>query len=424
VSDLPQIVHQMIPEITDLCRSLVRLNTVNPYSGDRQPGGEQAGQDFLAPLLRDLGAQVRLLECPPDIYARTGLLGPAGRDFGGRPNLIAEWDFGGDGPTVVINGHMDTVGIDNMPNALSAELRDGCIHGRGTSDCKGGLTVGVSAIRALLHSGGDRRGRIVFQSVMDEECNGSGAGTLTCLDAGYTGDVAVFLDGNNNTLTMGCGGCLTADVFVEGQEGHAAAGTGVSAIEKALVVKQGVDAFKREREAAQATNRVNLGILRAGVHPAVVPGSAYLSLNAVYAYAEAEASRQAGGAYGGPEIRARFEQAIRAAEAGDEWLRGHPSRIEWVKDLIPYDQSPDDPWVRAFDRAFRAATGQEPAYDKMTAWSDAAHPAALFGLPTILYGPGVGGTAHSSHEYVPVANLVTCTHVLATFLADALGAGR
>jgi len=421
MSELVRSIHNMASDITELCRSLVRLNTVNPYSGDAAPGGERAGQEFLAPLLRELGAQVVLRDCPADIYTRTGLLGPRQREFGGRPNLIAVWDFGGGGPTVIVNGHMDTVGIDNMPDALSAELRDGCIYGRGTSDCKGGLTVAVSAIRALLAAPGERRGKVILQSVVDEECNGSGAGTLACLDAGYTGDVAVFVDGNNNTLTMGCGGCLTADLFVQGQEGHAAAGTGVSAIEKALVVKQGVDEFKRRREAEQATSKVNLGIFRAGVHPAVVPGTAYLSLNAVYAYEEAVASRQAGGAYGGPQIRAQFEEIIRAAEAGDEWLSAHPSRLEWVKDLIPYEQSPADPWVQAFDRAFREATGEAPGYGKMTAWSDAAHPAALYGIPTILYGPGVEGTAHSAAEYVPVANLVACTTVLATFLAGTLG---
>lgn len=417
---IAQVVADNTPDITALCQNLVRISTVNPYSGDRSPAGEREGQLFLQPLLEQMGAATTLFDCPADIYDRTGILGPRHRDFSERPNLVAIWDFGGDGPTVVLNGHMDTVGIDNMPEALSGELREGLIHGRGTSDCKGGLTVGVSAIRALLQAGGELRGRIILQSVVDEECNGGGAGTLACLDAGYTGDVAVFLDGNSRTLTMGCGGCLTADLFVEGQEGHAAAGTGVSAIEKALVVKQGVDEFKRRRESRCSTSRVNLGILRAGVHPAVVPGAAYMSLNAVYPYEEAVAARSATGAYGGGEIREMFERLIRETEAGDEWLAAHPTRIEWVKDLIPYDQPIEEPWVQAFARAFREASGDEPVYDRMVAWSDAAHPSALFDIPTILYGPGVAGTAHSSHEYVSVENLTACAHVLAVFLAQTL----
>jgi acetylornithine deacetylase len=264
-------------------------------------------------------------------------------------------------------------------------------------------------------------GRIVLQSVVDEECNGGGAGTLACFDAGHTGDVAVFVDGNNDHLTLGCGGCLTADVFVEGQEGHAALGTGVSAIEKALVTKQGIDAFRAVREAERPDCRVNLGIFHSGKHPAVVPGSAYLSLNTVYDVSEAEASRTATGVYGGPQIRAQFERMVAEAEGPDEWLSQHPSRIEWVKDLIPYTQTADDPWVRRFDAAYRAATGAEPIYDRMTAWSDAAHPAALFGVPTVLYGPGLEGTAHSSREHVQVAALIRCTQVMATFLLQELG---
>lgn len=408
--------------IVGLCQDLVRINTVNPYSGDARPGGERAGQEYLAPLLSDLGAEVELFDCPPDIYQRTGILGPRNRDFSGRPNLVATFDFGGDGPTVVINGHMDTVGIDNMgADALEAREQDGWLWGRGTTDCKGGLTVGVSAIRALLELQTPLHGKIIFQSVVDEECNGGGAGTLSCFEAGYTGDVALFVDGNDDHLTLGCGGCLTADVFVEGQEGHAALGTGVSAIEKALVTKQGIDAFKRARESERPECRVNLGILNSGKHPAVVPGSAYLSLNIVYDVAEAEASRATTGLYGGKPIRDEFERALADAEATDEWLRAHPSRVVWVKDLIPYTQSADDPWLQRFVAAYRETTGGPPVYDRMVAWSDAAHPVALFGVPTILYGPGLEGTAHSSDERVEIGALVRCTKVIATFLLRELG---
>jgi acetylornithine deacetylase len=418
-----QIVTARQDAIVDLCRQLVQTNTVNPYSGDAAPGGEAAGQELLAPRLRELGAEVVLFDCPDDIYTRTGILGPRNRNFHERPNLVATFDFGGDGPTIVINGHMDTVGIDNMaPGALDAEVRDGCIWGRGPSDCKGGLTAGVSAIAAFLAHGGPRRGKIIFQSVVDEECNGGGAGTLAVFDAGYTGDVAIFVDGNSDHLIMGCGGCLTADVFVTGEEGHAALGTGVSAIEKALVTKRGIDAFKVARESARPDCKVNLGIFRSGLHPAVVPGTAYLSLNTVYDVTEAEACRAERGSYGGLQIREQFEAAIATAEAGDEFLAAQPSRVEWVKDLIPYTQDPENEWVRQFEGAYREATGQAPAYDRMTAWSDAAHPAALFGVPTILYGPGVHGVAHSNGEYVPVANLVRATEVIATFLQQTLGA--
>lgn len=408
-------------EIVELCCDLCRINTANPYSGDARPGGERAGQEFLAFLLEGLGAKVGLLACPNDIYRRMGVLGPEGREFAGRPNLVAEWDFG-PGPRIILNGHMDTVGIDAMTiDPLAAQVREGRIHGRGTSDCKGGITTAVMAIKHLLACGADLRGSVVFESVVDEECNGSGAGTLACIDAGYTGDMAVFVDGNDDALVLGCSGCLTADLHVEGQEGHAAYGTGVSAIEKALVVKGAIDRFKAEREAARPEARVNLGIFHAGVHPAVVPGKAYLSFNTVYEVDEARAAREAGGAWDAAPLRERFTALLREAEAQDEWLAEHPSRLTWVKDLIPFAGADDLEPARRLEEAYRTVSGCAPQREHMIGWSDASYYSALAGVPTVLYGPGVTGKPHSPDEYVEIDNLVRCTQVLAVFLLRELG---
>ncbi|NSW55510.1 MAG: M20/M25/M40 family metallo-hydrolase [Armatimonadetes bacterium] len=403
--------------IVDLCRNLCRINTVNPYAGDANACGEKPGQEFLAPILEGLGARVTLFDCPDDIYPRMGVLGPAERNFRDRPNLVAEFDFGGPGPTVIINGHMDTVGVDSMSiDPLAAEVREGRIWGRGTSDCKGGITTAVSALRCLAESGVNLRGRVIFESVVDEECNGSGAGTLACLDAGYVGDVAVFVDGNDDALTLGCSGCLTADLHVEGLEGHAAYGTGVSAIEKALTVKAAIDEFKRDRETARPDARVNLGIFRAGVHPAVVPGSAYLSLNCVYEVDEAAQALERTGVWGAEPIRKSFEALVRAAESADPWLAEHPSRITWVKDLIPFSGPEDMPLAARVETAYSAVTGRLPARRHMLGWSDASYYSALGRIPTVLYGPGVTGKPHSPDEYVEIDNLVRCTQVLALFL--------
>jgi len=402
-------------------QELVRIDTRNLYCGDSDAPGEAAGQDYLEPVLRELGGRTRLFDCPDDIYERMDVIGPADRDFSGRPNLVAEWDFG-DGPRVIVNGHMDTVGVQGMDiDPFAAEVRDGAIWGRGTSDCKGGLTVGVEAIGMLLDAGLDLRGSLVFESVVEEESSGSGAGTLACLDAGYAGDVAIFVDGNGLAITLGCGGCLTADLTVRGREGHAARGTGVSAIDKGVLVKQAIDEFRREREGARPDCRVNIGIFRAGTHAAVVPGSAYMSLNIVYAVEEAEAAREAGHPWGGAPIRERFEEVIRQAEAGDPWLAEHPTEIVWVKDLVPFDQPDDEPWARRLGGVVREVLDREPVFDRMVAWTDAAFPVALGGIPTMLFGPALAGEPHGPAEHIMIDDMVACTAALAAFLADVLG---
>src|SRR5206468_1699623 len=164
-------------------QELVRANTVNRHSGDAQPGNEVNGQRILKPLLEELGARVELFDCPPDIYARMGVLGPRERDFSDRPNLLALLDFGGE-PTVVLQGHIDTVGVEGMTleDPFSGEIRDGQLWGRGSSDMKGGLAAAVTALRTLYDVRHELRRRVIFASVVEEESNGSGAGALAWID--------------------------------------------------------------------------------------------------------------------------------------------------------------------------------------------------------------------------------------------------
>jgi len=401
----------------------VRIPTVNPYSGDATAGSEKAGQLFLHPILEKLGGRTRLFDTPADIYERMGVLGPKNRDFKDRPNLVAEFDFGRPGKRIVLNGHMDTVGAAGMGfDPFGAELRDGKIFGRGASDCKGGLSVGVIALKALLAFKDQLSGSIVFESSVDEECNGSGAGTMAFCLEGYRGDTGISVDGNDLVVTRGCNGCLTASVHVQGKAGHAARPGAVSALEKALVVKKAIDRIKKTRESRRPEARLNIGVFNAGVHPAVVPGSALMSLNIVYELDEAARAKKRGKGWGAAEIREAFEKAVRKAEKKDAWLAEHPSTIEWVKDLIPFEVSADSAVVKDVSAAFARVTGSAPKVDTIPAWTDACYLPCFAQTPTVMFGPGVGTTCHTPDEHVTVDNLITAAKVVALYLWRQLAA--
>ena len=431
-------VDRLSDEMVEICQSLVRVNTVNPYSGDPNPGNELNGQVILEPILENMGAETRMFETPPDIYNRMGVIGPKGRKFEGRSNLVGEFTFpplkkgsnplipplkrglggfeGSGGKRIIINGHMDTVAVAGMEiEPFSGEVRDGRIWGRGSSDCKGNLAVGLTAIKALLPVADDLCGSIVYESVMDEECSGSGAGTLTCCHEGYTGDMAIVVDGGGLVITHGCGGCLTADVTVFGQGGHAARG-GVSAIDKGLIVKNAIDDFKRERESRYPDSRVNLGIFNSGVHSAMVPSSAYLSLNIVYELEEARSAEAEELKFGGIQLREVFDRAIRDCEEKDQWLREHRCQIEWVKDLLPFETSKDDPLVQGLRSTFVDTLGIEPEVSTMSAWLDGAWIYHFANAPTVSFGAGKEETAHADVEYIVIEDMKNCAKVLARFL--------
>jgi len=402
----------------------VRIPTVNPYSGDSSAGNEQAGQEFLKGLCEVAGAaSIALFDCPSDVFARGGLIGPAGREFAGRPNLVAEFVLGGGSKSVIVNCHVDTVGTDGMEvEPFSGEVREGALWGRGTSDSKGNLIVGLIALRALQRVGATG-GRVLYQSVVDEECNGSGAGTLACCLAGYTADYALVLDGSGLYPCTGCNGVATAEVRVSGRAGHAAHGGAVNAIDKAVHIKTAIDQFKAAWEAPNPDCRLTLGVFRAGTLPAIVPAEAVLQMNITYPHAQAEASQASGEGWRAALMRGDFEQAMRAASAQDDWLRVHPATVGWIKDVYPFRTPDDSSVVRAAQQAL-TDIGRPAAPRPMTAWFDAAHLAVNSRIPVVGLGAGLEGEAHGATEHILLEDLVSGAKAVALALHALLSPDR
>ena len=408
-------------EIISLAQQLVRTNTVNPYGGDPPQlcGNEGAGQAVIEPLLSGIGARIEKFDCPADIYAATGVLGPKNRDFRGRPNLIAETAYAPGCQRALLMFHMDTVGVTGMTiPPHGGEIRDGKLYGRGASDCRSGIAVGIMAARVLHEFRHELCGSLTIFSVVEEECNGGGAGALACLQrlksrpAPVTGssspfNFAICTDGYGPQVTRGFGGVITGELQVHGRAGHAAMPGGVNAIDKAVVVKGALDAFKRERESAQA-GRVNLGIFRAGVHPAVVPGEATLAFNASTIVTDDSA-----------KVRARFERMLREHEARDEWLQQHPTTLEWIKDLAAYETPAEHWFIRDLASTHRRVLGESPKVDVNPAWSDACW-LSREGIPTVNYGAGTPGQAHSDAEHAELSRIVDCCKVVTAFLYEQL----
>lgn len=411
--------------LVETVQELVRINTVNPYSGEDGGGSELAGQDAIEAHLRRLGANVRRFEPPPDTYERAHVIGPCNRSWTNRPNLVGEWAFGGvreDGPSVVIVGHIDTVGVRGMENPFAGTLRDGRIWGRGTSDCKGGLGSGLAAVEAVLTRARDLRGRLTFLSVVDEECNGSGAGIIACALAGIRADAAVSVDGEGLSIIHGCNGVVTADVQVRGKPGHAALGNGVNAIEKAMSIARAILHFGEVRHSRDAACRLNLGVFHGGTLPAVIPGDARLSLNIVYDIAEARQARERYGVWGGRLVWDAFVESVRAEERDDPWLSEHPSELVWVKDLVPYEVPPDAGVLRDLGCAVEDAIGRRPTIGRMAAWTDACWLQVLADTPTVVFGPAKASVVHGAEEHVEVRDLVLAAKALALYLYRSLRA--
>ena len=117
---------------TELLQRLIRFDTVNP------PGNEAAAQEWLRGVLEAVGFECELLAAVP-----------------GRPNLIARLPSGSDGPVLCLLGHVDTVLADPAEWSVdpwSAELRAGCVWGRGAVDMKGQVAAEVAAASMVVEA--------------------------------------------------------------------------------------------------------------------------------------------------------------------------------------------------------------------------------------------------------------------------------
>jgi acetylornithine deacetylase/succinyl-diaminopimelate desuccinylase-like protein len=136
-------------EAVELLQALIRLDTVNP------PGNETAAAELLRAYLEPFG-----VEC--ELYARV----PE------RANLVARVRGRGDGPSLLLLSHTDTVLADPSEWSVdpwSGELRDGCIWGRGALDMKGQVAASAVAIASLAREGFEPAGDLIFAATADEE---------------------------------------------------------------------------------------------------------------------------------------------------------------------------------------------------------------------------------------------------------------
>ena len=147
-------------DATAVLQELIRFDTVNP------PGNERAAQEWLGVLLRDAGFEVRL-------HGRTHE----------RPNLVARLRGTGDGPTLGLLSHMDTVlatPSEWTHGPWSGDVADGCVWGRGALDMKSQTAAETVAAIRLAHAGFKPKGDLLVICVVDEETGGAEGAQWIC----------------------------------------------------------------------------------------------------------------------------------------------------------------------------------------------------------------------------------------------------
>lgn len=175
---------------------------------------ERAAAEKVARILSELGYQPQL------------------QDVGEESANVVAHIPGGDGPTVLLGGHIDTVSVcegwQHDPARLTIE--NGRAYGLGACDMKGGIAALLTLLRRFSLQGRWPAGDILFAALADEERLSLGAETF---GAGRPkADFCILAEPHYDEFVVGAAGKILLELTVHGSCGHAAKPeTGVNAIE-------------------------------------------------------------------------------------------------------------------------------------------------------------------------------------------------
>ena len=400
-------VDDLASDATALLQELVRTPSLT--------GAEEAAQLMVAGYMREIGLDVDVWE--PDPQELTPYAEHVGEfdTMAGRPNVVGKWTGSGDGRSLILNGHIDTVepGVRDQwdVDPFSGELRDGRVIGRGSLDMKAGVVANLVATAALRKAGWKPSGDLIVQSVISEEDGGAGA--LATILRGYTADACIITEPTALDLVIAQGGSLVFRIHVAGKSAHGATrNEGESAFEHFLPIYEELIALEAERNRsldhplyAEIENKIpiNVGVIHSGAWPSSVPD---------WLIAEGRAGLVPGETLEG--FRAEFVAAVMKATARDPWLAEHPPRVEWFSgQFAPSEITAEHALVTEVSAAHRAVTGHTPAIRGVTYGADMRHFVNIAGIPCLMYGADHVEGAHAPNESVAVDDMLTCAKTIA-----------
>jgi acetylornithine deacetylase/succinyl-diaminopimelate desuccinylase-like protein len=375
----------------------LRLVSTPSFTGSEQPAAE-----LMRDELTDLGLRVQWQQVEEE-----------------RANVLGTWEGSGGGPTLMLNGHLDTSysgrepWLQGIPGFQPAGFeRDGRIYGLGISNMKGALCCYVEAVRALQEAGVRLKGDLMIACVAGEiekaqqgdaqgaEYRGYATGSRHLVTHGGAADVCILGEPTENKLVLAHFGALWVRLSTTGPFVHTAFSEGRrdenSIIRMRDVLDQVLEwlpSWELEMSHDGVRGIANVGAIQGGFgwRASRTPHRTdlFLDLRVPPRVPMAEARRKA----------LAFARSLRVE--AEVYVSAPGAEI---------DES--SPVVAAVTEAHAEVFGSRPETD-VTRWFSDASVLSRYGIPTLNYGTSSGLPDAELGENLEIAGLVRTAEVYA-----------
>jgi len=368
-----------------LTRSLVSTPSVNPQL-EEGGSGELEAASLVAEWLDLWGLDTQVSEISPN-----------------RFNVIGTLE--GDGPTLLLNGHLDTVGVRGMTvPPFDAKVSGGRIWGRGSCDMKAGLAAILGATKRLAEEG--PRPNLIVAMTADEEH--ASLGMYALVDSVPSADLAIITEPTRLSVMPAHKGFVWVRALFEGLAAHGSRpDLGVDAIRHAALYLSALDDYGTQLNSRPAHpllrhGSIHAGTIKGGSAASVYPDSCELVIERRTMPGE------------------RPEQVLQEFQRVLDKLKDTEGALSASLEQMlerPGSEVPEDSRLVQGLLGSGKKHGIPPVVEGMTAWVDAALLNEI-GIPAVCYGPGDIAQAHSADEWVEILQIEKCADVIESFARD------
>ncbi len=365
---------------TELLKELVKIDSVNP---SLVPGakGEEEIAEYVAQWLKALGLKAKV-----DKIEKT------------RCNAVGSLKGAGGGKSLMLNGHIDTVGYDYMTiDPLKPVVKDGKMYGRGTFDMKGGLVASLAALKAVVDSGTNLKGDVVAAAVCDEEY--ASIGTERVMEKTHV-DAAIVGEPSALQIERCHKGFAWIDVETKGLAAHGSMWqVGVDAITEMGKVLTGLETIgaklQKRKHPLVGPASVHAGTIKGGLELSTYPDKCLLQIERRLIPGEER-----------KDVEEEMEKLLKDIAEKDP-------KFKASYEITFYRGSMDVPETADICQTILACSKEAikltPAFTGGSGWLDTQ---IIWGkgIPAVAYGPA-GEGAHAAVEWVDLDTVMDAARV-------------